>query len=175
MARFGPPIRVTTDQVRHFESKLFKRLEETMSFTCIHTTANNPSANGLVERFNRQLKAALKYHNTNQKTKLLSITLLGIRNSWRDKLKTTAAKLSYGEPLRLPGEFLAPSEHPNKCEPVDFVTQLREHFQQLRPTPGSIHGERKTFIFKDMKTADKFSYATREEEHLCTCLYGTMT
>ena len=58
----------------------------------------------------------------------------------------------YGETIRLPGEFFAESKG-NDAEPAEMVRQLREAFKQIRPTEGTRHGNRKSFIFKDLKTA----------------------
>lgn len=49
IARFGVPLRVTTDQGRQFESRLFKELTELTGTTPIRTTPYHPAANGMVE------------------------------------------------------------------------------------------------------------------------------
>jgi len=60
------------------------------------------------ETLHRQLKGALKPHETEKWTTVLPIILMGIRAAWREDLKweSTAAGLVYGEPIRLPGQFL---------------------------------------------------------------------
>ena len=58
ISRFGMPARVITDQGRQFESKLFNEMLGTQH---LRTMAYHPVANGMVERFHRQLKAAIKY------------------------------------------------------------------------------------------------------------------
>ena len=60
ISRFGVPSTVSTDRGRQFESKLWRELMELLGSKCIRTTAYHPSANGLIERFHRQLKASLK-------------------------------------------------------------------------------------------------------------------
>jgi len=107
IARFGVPLRVTTDQGRQFESQLFKQLNRLTGSQHLRTTAYHPQANGLVERFHRQLKTALRCHNNNRWTEALPTIMLGIRAAWREALGATTAELVYDETLWLPGQFLS--------------------------------------------------------------------
>lgn len=100
IARYGAPLRVTSDQGRQFESRLFKQLEEITGFTRIRTTAYHHQANGLVERFHRHLKAAIMCHHDEPWTDALPIILLGIRTAWKEDIKATAAEIMYGETIR---------------------------------------------------------------------------
>jgi cleavage and polyadenylation specificity factor subunit 1 len=68
IARFGTPLRITTDQGRQFESCFFKQLNNLTGTNHLRTTAYHPSENGMVERSHRQLKAAIKCHQNNQWT-----------------------------------------------------------------------------------------------------------
>ena len=60
VSRFGVPSIITTDRGSQFESVLWKELSILLGCTWIQTTAYNPAANGLVERFHRLLKAILR-------------------------------------------------------------------------------------------------------------------
>ncbi|XP_046608719.1 uncharacterized protein LOC124299509 [Neodiprion virginianus] len=105
----------------------------------------------MVERFHRQLKAAIRCHENNQWTRSLPIVLLGIRAAWREDIQATSAELVYGEPLRLPGEFIAST--PQQSEDTSsYVKDLRRRMQELQPTPVIRHGQRKIFVFKDLRT-----------------------
>jgi hypothetical protein len=106
----------------------------------------------MIERLHRQLKAALMCHADEHWTEALPLVLLGIRSAWKEDLNASAAELVYGSPLRLPGEFFAPS--PSACTDVtDFAARLQVHIGKLRPVPASRHAAPSTFIFKDLATA----------------------
>ena len=102
ISRFGVPSTITTDRGRQFELHLFKHLLQTLGSTRIRTTSYHPMANGMVERFHRQLKAALKSHpNPTQWTTSLPLVLLGIRSSLKPDIGCTAAELVFATTLRL--------------------------------------------------------------------------
>lgn len=65
------------------------------------TTAYHPGANGLVERFHRQLKIS-----ADDPLRFEPLILLGIHTSLKEYLGCTSAELVYGGSLRLPGESL---------------------------------------------------------------------
>lgn len=153
ITRFGSPLRITTDRGRNFESRLFRQLNCLAGTTQIHTTAYHPAANGMVERFHRQLKAAIKCHETSRWTETLPTVLMGIRAAWKDDLASTSAELVYGEPLRLPGEFLQIARATVEDDTGSFLKELRRHFNELRPVEGTRHGVKQHFVFKDLPTA----------------------
>lgn len=157
IARFGTPLRVTTDQGRQFESYLFKQLNCLLGTTHLRTTAYHPSANGMVERLHRQLKAAIMCHQNNRWTEALSTVMLGIRAAWKEDFQGSSAELVYGQPLRLPGEFLGIPRDENSADnsTANFVKELRQHVRNLKPCEGTRHGTKKTFIFKDLATSEQ--------------------
>ena len=57
IARYGTPATITTDRGAQFESKLWDSL-------CNQFGINHPQSNGKVERFHRQLKAAIMAHES---------------------------------------------------------------------------------------------------------------
>lgn len=153
ISRFGCPTEIVTDRGRQFESSLFHHLAQIAGFQHRRTTAYHPACNGLVERFHRQLKAAITCHGNDSWVDSLPPVLLGIRSAFKEDLKTTSAELLYGEPLRLPGEFLEPKPVSDIVDLTLFTSRLRDIIQNLRPSPASRHiGSRSTFIFKDLAT-----------------------
>lgn len=62
IARFGCPTQIITDRGRQFESTLFKQLSKITGFEHKRTVAYHPACNAMVERFHRQLKAAIMCH-----------------------------------------------------------------------------------------------------------------
>ena len=112
ISRFGVPSVITTDRGGQFESSLWTQLMTVLGTTHCWTTSYHPQANGLVEHFHRQLKAAIKTHATALWTESLPLVLLGICTALKGDLQCTAAELVYGMSLRLPGEFFSPSSSP---------------------------------------------------------------
>ena len=60
ISRFGVPDTITSDRGPQFTSALWASLCARLNITHQPTTAYHPQANGLVERFHRRLKAALR-------------------------------------------------------------------------------------------------------------------
>lgn len=118
IARFGVPASNTTDQGRQFESDLFRKLMALLGTYKNRTTSYHPCSNGMIERPHRQLKASLMCRNESW-LKALPIVLLGIRTVLKEDLKASAAELLYGEPLRLPGEMIIPTQ--NSADSSEFV------------------------------------------------------
>jgi len=149
ISRFGCPQTITTDLGRQFESQLFHSLAKLCGIHLTRTTPQHPAANGLVERLHRTLKAAVMCHVDEKWTEALPLVLLGIRTAYKEDLKSSAAELVYGEPLRVPGELLVPTAP--KVEASGFIQQLRRHMDQLRPTPAARHSSPATFVHKDLR------------------------
>ena len=96
-------------------------------------------------------KIRIKCHATDRWSDCLPIVLLGMRAAWREDFGATTAEMVYGESLRLPGEFLAPKATGTRTS-SQFVKDLKNHFHSLKPVQGTLHGDRKTFVFKDLST-----------------------
>nr|VZI19900.1 unnamed protein product [Spirometra erinaceieuropaei] len=107
VAMFGTPSTVTTDRGAHFESALFQTLLSFLGCTRIRTTAYYPAANGMFERFHRQLKTALcVVEDPGNWPDNLPLALLGIRVALKSDLAVVQLKWFLGTTLRLPGEMI---------------------------------------------------------------------
>ncbi|GFV39569.1 putative gypsy-29-i nvi [Trichonephila clavipes] len=93
-----------TDQGTRFESELFYELSKLLS--CKSITTYHLQANGSVERWHRTLKAAIICHSDATLYQSLPTVLFGLRTTIHEDLKATSAELTFGENLRLPGDFL---------------------------------------------------------------------
>ncbi|CAH8513258.1 unnamed protein product [Dicrocoelium dendriticum] len=131
---FGVPATITTDRGPQFTSTLFRDLNRLMGCNHLRTTAYHPASNGLVERFHRQLKAALTASATSW-YEALPIILLSIRNTSKEDIGCSPAELTFGTTLRLPGEMIVDSRITGESDPTSYVARLKHHMSQLQPTP----------------------------------------
>ena len=117
---------ITTDRGVKFESKLWDSLCNQFGIIRNCTTSYHPQSNGMVERFHRQLIAAIMAHESpNPWTITLPAVLLGVRSAVKERLGRSAAEMIYGTTLRLPGEF-------TKQYTVDANTDLENYSDKLR-------------------------------------------
>lgn len=152
IARFGVPEVITTDRGSQFESRLWAELSKLLGTSRIRTCAYHPEANGMVERFHRQLKTALKTDDdASSWTDRLPLVLLGVRSALKEDLGCTAADLVYGCSLRLPGEFLSAPVADIHANPASLACRLRAAMAELRPTPPR-PGSRQVFVSQDFET-----------------------
>ncbi|KMQ84301.1 gag-pol protein [Lasius niger] len=149
MARFGAPAIITTDRATQFESKLFEALTKLIGSHRTRTTAYYPASNGMIERWHRSLKAIM-CHGTLNWTAILPTVLLGLRTSYKEDIRSSAAEMVYGTTIRLPGEFFVDAEPNNN--PQAFKEELREHMQSVRPTPTAHHDRKRTFTHTTLHT-----------------------
>nr|VZI49775.1 unnamed protein product [Spirometra erinaceieuropaei] len=136
VAMFGAPSTVTTDRGAQFESALFQTLLNFLGCTRIRTKACHQAANGVVERFHRQLKTALRaVEDPGNWLDNLPLALLGIRAALKSDLGCSTAELVFGTTLRLPGEMSTPTSRGADETPDNLVHLLRQFMRSLSPVP----------------------------------------
>jgi hypothetical protein len=150
IARFGIPDDLVSDRGAQFTSKIWEELHRLLGIKAVNTCAYRPQANGMIERFHRQLKGALKARLASADwMDHLPVVLLGIRSAWREGLDAAPADLLYGTSLRLPGELAGA---PSDFEPTSaFVRNLRITMESLKPFVPSLP-DRTVFQPKDLRS-----------------------
>lgn len=137
ISRYGTPLRITTDQGRQFESALFAQMSRLLGINHLKTTPYHPQSNGLIERWHRTLKSAIKCKETTNWVDVLPTILLGLRSTFKPDIDATPAEMLFGTTLRLPGEFFydtKPAINEN-----EFVKELRQNMKNIKPTQTSNH------------------------------------
>ncbi|BHF77491.1 hypothetical protein SprV_0602059800 [Sparganum proliferum] len=133
---FGVPSSVTTDRGAKFESALFQTLLNFLGCTRIRTTAYHPAANGMVERFYRQLKTTLRaVEDPGNWLDNHPLALLVIRAGLKSDLECNSAKLVFDTTLRLSGEMVTPNSRWADETPDNFLHCLRQFMRSLSPVP----------------------------------------
>ncbi|KAJ8399524.1 hypothetical protein AAFF_G00409350 [Aldrovandia affinis] len=139
VVRFGTPSDLSSDRGPQFTSELWSAVADGLGVKLHRTTAYHPQANGLCERFHRSMKAALRasLKDGNWLDKLPWV-MLGLRTAPKEDLQSSSAELVYGQPLRVPGEFM-----PNTTDPWSAAAQrasLLDSARVFAPVPTTQHG-----------------------------------
>ena len=153
IARYGTPATITTDRGAQFESKLWDSLCNQFGIIRNRTTSYHPQSNGMVERFHRQLKAAIMAHESpNPWTITLPAVLLGVRSAVKERLGRSAAEMIYGTTLRLPGEFTKQYTVDANTDLKNYSDKLRVAMSRLRRCPPRDTQQHNIFQFKEIAT-----------------------
>nr|VZI00634.1 unnamed protein product [Spirometra erinaceieuropaei] len=136
VAIFGAPSMITTDRGAQFESTLFQTLLNFLGRTRIRTTAYHPAADGMDERFQRQLRTALRAaEDPKNWSDNVPVALLGIRAALKSDLDCSAAEFVSGTTLPLPGEMVTPTSRGAEETSENFVHRARPFMRSLSPVP----------------------------------------
>ena len=117
------------------------------------TTAYHPQSNGLVERFHRRLKGALRARLSGPCwMDELPVAMLGIRAAWREDADMSPAQLLYSTALRLPGEMIP--QVPALQEPQSgFLRALQRSMRSSPPVPVQHHEDRPSYVPAALESA----------------------
>ncbi|XP_068235582.1 uncharacterized protein [Palaemon carinicauda] len=139
IARFGILEYITFDRRTTFTSLLCTSLANLLGITLHQTTAYNPAANGMVEHFDRTLKAALmsRCKDSNSFTQLPQV-LLGLRTTPKDALDASAGEMVYGNLLVIPAKLFPSSTSSNDIQFIRYVWENLLHAARLTSPQRSI-------------------------------------
>ncbi|CAH4031530.1 unnamed protein product [Pieris brassicae] len=84
----------------------------------------------------------------------LPTVLLGLRAAQRTDSGVSAAELTFGRTLRLPGDFYDSSTQVGSAEPQPLVEGIRKHIKSLKSVPKSHSNSRPYFVHPDLKDAE---------------------
>jgi len=151
VARFGVPETLTSDQGTQFTGSLWKCLCSTLGIKHITTSAYHPQSNGLVERWHRSLKAALRarggYEGWDEH---LPWALLGLRAQPKEEAGVSAAEATLGFNVRLPG-LPSPGADQQRAHP-EIPSTVRTYAQVVSGQPAITLGD-KVFIKAGLPSA----------------------
>ena len=123
VSRFGVPAVLTSDRGAQFTSSVWTGVCSVLGISPSTTTSFHPQSNGMIERFHRSLKAALRARLAGSNWfSHLPLVLLGLRTVPRDDTGTSASEAVFGAPLTVPGEFLGSPESP----PSAFLQRIED-------------------------------------------------
>jgi hypothetical protein len=136
IARYGVPDALTSDRGVQFVSAVWEAVWEAVCkrLNIQHklTTAYHPQANGMLERFHRQLKDALRFRAAAADWEShLPWALLGLWVAPKNDSGVSAEELTFGCQVTLPGELLgAPAAAMEK-----LVEELQSDCRNFTPLP----------------------------------------
>ena len=125
---FGVPEFLLSDRGTNLLANVMKDVCELLGIEKLNTTAYHPQCNGMVERFNRTLKAMLRKHAVKfgpQWDQYLPGVLWAYRNTPHEATKEKPSFLMFGVDLRSPTEAaLVPTETVTGCDVADYKEEL---------------------------------------------------
>ena len=153
VASFGSPSIITCDRGRQFTSNLWHSLCEFLGCKLSHTRAYHPVANGMCERFNKQLKTSLKTHANADWTSHLPKVLLGIRSSSKEDFGCSSAQLVLGSSVRFPGQYFEFRKYQFDSH-FGYFHRLNKFIHSLRAIPPRSVTSNASFIDPQPHNAD---------------------
>ena len=132
--------------------KLPKSFDNNLIWCDVSTASYHPQSNGMVERFHRQLKAAIMAHESPITwTITLPAVLLGARSAVKELLGRSAAEIVYVTTLRLPGKFSHKYNVDAHTDLDNYSDKLRLAMSRLRLCPPGDSTQNNIFQFPTIK------------------------
>ncbi|GBN91387.1 Gag-Pol polyprotein [Araneus ventricosus] len=147
ISRFACPSVITSNQGSQLRSSMFVEFTRMLGTQKIKRTPYHPISNGIVERFHRHLKSAIKAHEDDKWSELIPIILLGILTAVKEDLQPSCVEFVYDLPCdMIDVSDIAP------CV-IEFITDLRHSMQQLNPVATSAHCTDRFYIHPSLKSS----------------------
>jgi transposase InsO family protein len=132
ITRYGVPAAITSDRGPQFSSAVWTAVCGLLQIDHHSTTAFHPQANGMVERWHRRLKDALRSRAAAADWAAhLPWVLLALRAAPHDDSGLSPAEAMFGVPLVLPSQFLAAGDGPPPSPSFLSDVQSSTHGQRL--------------------------------------------
>lgn len=133
VSHYGVPEVVTTDRGSQFEGALFNKLLSALGCSRNRTTSYHPQSNGLIERFHRTLKNALRACQPSPWFESLPFVMLSLRVAYREDMSCSPAEVVFGTSLRLPIDLIRGRDSSQPLNLRSYVDNLREVMQKILP------------------------------------------
>ena len=155
VSRYGIPITVTTDRGAQFTSEAWKAAMSRLGVSATTTTAYHPQANGMVERFHRTVKNALRcaVRTSGSWMKSLLWILLGLRNAPKLDTATPTAEIIFGTPLRVPGMCFQDEQSPKRSASEQLELAGANVHEFMPESLDLRHFKASPFVSKTLRTA----------------------
>ena len=139
--------KISSDRGSQFTSSLWCKITARLGVELHHTSAYHSQANGMIERFHRTLKTALKARLTGPYwVEELPWVLLGLGTTPQKDLGYSSAELVHGEPLTIPGEL-------NLQSIDDLLLNFRLNISLYAPRPASHHTSAVPYLSPSLSAA----------------------
>lgn len=157
VAHIGVPEKLTTDRAKVFLSHKFQSLLTFLGVSHTKTSSYHPQSNGLSERFNKSLKVALSCAEEPAGwLDNLGFIMLSLRNIVKPEMGLSPANMTYGQDLRLPGQFVASEQESN--DQISNKYQYDKYYVKLATLANTLkykpprYSTNKSFVDEKLKT-----------------------
>lgn len=143
ISQFGVPSTITTDRGAQFTSSAWTDWCRELGIKHIRTTAFHPQSNGMVERFHRRLKDALRARGARSTwADELPWVLLGLRITPREDSTTSPSESVFGSVVSSPSAFLDGLAEPDE----EFTRRLVRLMENLPVQPARHNSSTSTWV-----------------------------